>query len=217
VFCFLRGKLREKDFQKEDVSVMFKLEKDKSLVLLGVLLLSCCLSGCRCGPPLPPPIDPSALDGTTVEDTTLTTTQTGIEEGTITEEGILDMPRLDGEVEEREIPELQMVHFDYDKHEIRPEAASILKANAVWLLQNMDLYDQVKVDGHCDERGTNKYNIVLGERRANTVRDFLIGEGIPGAMIIQVSYGEEVPLDPGHSEEAWRMNRRAEFRIVIQK
>jgi len=67
------------------------------------------------------------------------------------------------------------------------------------------------VEGHCDERGTQEYNMALGERRALAVRDYLINLGVPGQNLLTISYGEERPVDPGHNEAAWAKNRRAEF------
>jgi peptidoglycan-associated lipoprotein len=67
------------------------------------------------------------------------------------------------------------------------------------------------IEGHCDERGTPEYNLALGERRAVAVRNYLVSLGIPKGVLSTVSFGEERPLDPGHSEEAWAKNRRAHF------
>ena len=120
-----------------------------------------------------------------------------------------------------ELPDenLVTVHFDYDKYEIRPDAAEVLDSNASWIKANLDKgeFHKIKIEGHCDERGTNKYNQVLGERRANAARNFLINQGVPSDILVPISYGEESPVDTGHSEEAWRRNRRAEFKKVIAK
>jgi peptidoglycan-associated lipoprotein len=72
---------------------------------------------------------------------------------------------------------------------------------------------KVIVEGHCDERGTNQFNMLLGEKRAGNVKTFLIGLGIDSQRIATVSFGEELPVDPGHDEEAWAKNRRVHFRI----
>ncbi len=69
------------------------------------------------------------------------------------------------------------------------------------------------VEGHCDERGTNEYNLALGERRALSVRRYLVALGIGSDRLHTLSYGEEKPLDPGHTEESWAKNRRAEFKV----
>jgi len=72
------------------------------------------------------------------------------------------------------------------------------------------------VEGHCDERGTNEYNLALGERRANAAKRYLLSLGISSDRISSISYGEEKPLDPGHNEEAWAKNRRGHF-IILSK
>jgi peptidoglycan-associated lipoprotein len=73
---------------------------------------------------------------------------------------------------------------------------------------------KIRIEGHCDERGTNEYNMALGERRANSAKKYLIKLGVKESQLSTISYGEEKPLDPGHNEEAWAMNRRAHFAIV---
>jgi len=108
---------------------------------------------------------------------------------------------------------LQTIHFDFDKYEIRPGDAKILKENAKVLRE----YPEVKVviEGHCDERGSDEYNLALGERRAKAARDYLVTLGIKKKRLSAISYGEERPVDPGHDEDAWAKNRRAEFRIQL--
>ena len=88
----------------------------------------------------------------------------------------------------------------------------ILLANAAWLLDNPSA--RLIVEGHCDERGTRRYNLALGQRRADTVRAALVALGVDFARIEVVSYGEELPADPQSNERGWRDNRRAEFIIV---
>lgn len=104
------------------------------------------------------------------------------------------------------------VYFDFDKSDIRDDQRSILTANAEIMSKNTNV--KVRIEGHCDERGTNAYNIALGERRAAAVRDFLASYGVEGSRITTVSYGEERPVDSGHSESAWAKNRRCEFVIT---
>ncbi|MBN1670120.1 MAG: peptidoglycan-associated lipoprotein Pal [Kiritimatiellae bacterium] len=101
------------------------------------------------------------------------------------------------------------VYFDFDKAQIKPEESGKVEAVARYLKSHPAL--GLIVEGHCDERGSNEYNMALGERRALAVRAYLIGLGIDGARVQTKSYGEESPVDPGHNEEAWRVNRRAEF------
>lgn len=108
---------------------------------------------------------------------------------------------------------LKRIHFDFDQYNIRGDAASILKENASWMKDHSK--QRIIVEGHCDERGTNEYNMALGERRAKAARDYLINLGVSAANLETVSFGEEKPLDPGHNEAAWSMNRRDEF--VLRK
>ncbi|MDI9570471.1 MAG: peptidoglycan-associated lipoprotein Pal [Pseudomonadota bacterium] len=105
--------------------------------------------------------------------------------------------------------ELANIHFDFDKSSLRPGDRKILKGHAEWLLNNKDV--NIIVEGHCDERGTTEYNLALGERRATETKKYLVELGVPEGRIKTISYGEERPLDPGHTEEAWAKNRRAQF------
>lgn len=101
------------------------------------------------------------------------------------------------------------VRFDYDSSELSSEARQTLSSNGQWLRQNSD--QKVNVEGHCDERGTAEYNLALGERRARSAFDFLKSSGVAGSQMKIISYGEELPLDPGSSEAAWSKNRRVHF------
>ncbi len=103
------------------------------------------------------------------------------------------------------------IHFEFDKSTLLPEAKEILKEKAEWLSIHRDVI--VTMEGHCDERGTNEYNLALGDRRAESAKRFLIDLGISVSRLTTVSYGEERPLDPRHNEEAWAKNRRAHFVI----
>lgn len=98
------------------------------------------------------------------------------------------------------------VFFDFDKSNIRPDQRATLEKQAAWLKG----YPQVKlsIEGHCDERGTREYNLALGERRANAVKDFLVALGINPDRLQTVSYGKERPAAQGHNEAAWAQNRR---------
>jgi peptidoglycan-associated lipoprotein len=107
--------------------------------------------------------------------------------------------------------ELKDVHFDFDSSVVGSSERGVLKANGQWLLDNPK--KNVVVEGHCDERGTNEYNMALGERRAKAAYDYLRSLGVPSRQMSTISYGEELPLDPGHEEGAWAKNRRAHFSI----
>lgn len=103
----------------------------------------------------------------------------------------------------------QNINFEYDSSELTETAKAILKEKADWLTQNPDI--MVTVEGHCDNRGTIEYNLGLGEKRAITVKKYLIDLGIDTSRLDTVSYGEERPLDTANIEEAWSKNRRAQF------
>lgn len=111
-------------------------------------------------------------------------------------------------------PALTAIHFDFDKSNIREPDASILDANAAWLTANPQYL--VLIEGHCDERGTNEYNVVLGERRANATRNYLVARGVAASRILTISYGEERPECTDHNETCWVRNRQARFLTKAQ-
>jgi peptidoglycan-associated lipoprotein len=113
----------------------------------------------------------------------------------------------------REKP-LAMIHFDYDKYAIRDDARAGLEANAAWLKKFRTA--KILIEGHCDERGTEDYNLALGEKRAKSAFDYLVSLGIPAERMKTISYGKSQPLDMGHDESAWQRNRRDQF-VVIEK
>lgn len=110
--------------------------------------------------------------------------------------------------------DLQTVFFDYDSFNLRGDARGALKSNGEWMKKHPSA--RVQIEGHCDERGTNEYNMALGDRRANSAKNFLVKMGISKSRIDTISYGEERPVDPGHDEHAWSKNRRAAF-IMLTK
>jgi peptidoglycan-associated lipoprotein len=107
------------------------------------------------------------------------------------------------------VPGLGDVFYDFDKSALRADAVEQLKTNAAWMQANGTR--NVIIEGHCDERGTNEYNLALGERRAASAKDYLVNLGVPANRMKTVSYGEEKPFALGHDEEAWAQNRRAHF------
>jgi len=121
-------------------------------------------------------------------------------------------PGIEGEVFESNL--LKDIRFDFDKYNIRPADTAILKDNAALLKKYQNV--KIQIEGHCDERGTNEYNLALGERRANSTKNYLLSLGIAADRISTISYGEEKPLDPGHNEEAWAKNRRAHT-VILSK
>ena len=103
------------------------------------------------------------------------------------------------------------VYFDFDSATLSPVAQDVLRRKAEFLRDNPTV--AVTVEGHCDERGTNEYNLALGERRAESVRSYMVDLGVASNRMTAISYGEERPVDTGHTEEAWAKNRRAQFGI----
>ncbi len=116
---------------------------------------------------------------------------------------------VDPSPEDRAI--FKTIYFDYDKSNIRPEFQPVLENISKWLAKNAG--QQLLVEGHCDERGTDEYNLALGERRALSVRRYLVALGVLADRLHTISYGEEKPAVPGSNEAAWSKNRRAEFKI----
>ena len=106
---------------------------------------------------------------------------------------------------------LKDVNFPFDSASLTSAAKSSLKTSAEWLKANPS--KKVVIEGHCDERGTVEYNLVLGDKRARSVYDYLRGLGISASQMSTISYGKEFPLDPAHNEAAWAKNRRAHFAI----
>lgn len=106
----------------------------------------------------------------------------------------------------------QVVHFDYDESTIRTDAQELLAAKVPVLRSNPAI--RMRIEGHADERGSVEYNLALGMRRANAVRDYLAGFGIDASRIDVQSLGEDRPMVQGSTESAWSQNRRAEFRVT---
>jgi peptidoglycan-associated lipoprotein len=126
------------------------------------------------------------------------------------EEGNLDEEVLGAGADAEDLERrLEIVYFEFNRAALTEEARMALNRNLEMLRQNPSW--SIRIEGHCDERGTVEYNLALGDRRAAAVREFLIGNGVAANRVETVSYGEERPADPGHDEAAWARNRRAEF------
>jgi peptidoglycan-associated lipoprotein len=110
------------------------------------------------------------------------------------------------------VPALARVYFAFDKWDLSDEMRKILDGDAAWLIAHPDV--TVRVEGHCDERGTAEYNLALGEWRAVAVRRYLVAQGVAAPQLMTVSYGAEKPVVEGHDEAAWSKNRRVEFTLV---
>jgi peptidoglycan-associated lipoprotein len=174
--------------------------KRKNLFLLALLAfaLTAFVVSCGGGPKEPPPAEQMEIDTTSsipevVEDTT---------------------PPPPPPPPMLKESQFQSVYFDFDKFNLRTDARAALDMNFDLLTEFPDVI--IKIEGHCDERGTVEYNLSLGEKRANSAKGYLVGLGIADNRISIISYGKERPVDPRHNEEAWAKNRRCEFRIVSQ-
>jgi peptidoglycan-associated lipoprotein len=119
---------------------------------------------------------------------------------------------LPGTVQDFVINIGERIYFDTDQYDIRSDAQPTLSAQAQWL--NRYPAVRVRIEGNADERGTREYNLALGARRANAVREFLVGQGVSGSRIETLSYGKEKPIDGGSGEEAWAKNRNARTAIT---
>lgn len=107
---------------------------------------------------------------------------------------------------------LRDIHYDFNDYGLRADAREILKANADWLKANPSA--RVEIEGHCDERGTNEFNLALGAKRARAAKDYLVALGVPAGRLPTISYGEELPVCNEHSEECWQENRRVRFVVL---
>ena len=110
--------------------------------------------------------------------------------------------------------EAESIYFDFNRSFIRPEYRPVLEKKAMFLKEHPGYH--LRVEGNCDERGNNEYNLALGKRRADTTKDYLVSLGILYDRIATISYGEERPLAVGHHEVAWAQNRRNDF-VLMKK
>ncbi|MFW2330947.1 MAG: peptidoglycan-associated lipoprotein Pal [Nitrospinota bacterium] len=109
---------------------------------------------------------------------------------------------------------LATIYFDFDSSTLSQESRDLLANHSNWLRENP--FAQLQIEGHCDERGTEEYNLALGERRANTVKDYLASLGVGSERIFTISYGEELPAATGSDSAAWAKNRRAQFSVTFK-
>jgi len=122
--------------------------------------------------------------------------------------GVDDADKLRGEIRAFEA---EGIYFDFDKSEIKPEAKAVLEKKAAWLRANSSY--KVKIEGNCDERGTNEYNLALGDRRAKAAQKYLNALGISMDRMSTISYGEEKPTCTEKNEKCWSKNRRDDFKL----
>lgn len=148
------------------------------------------------------------------------TTQPPIAPEKITEQKIaekvesIETPGKDSKTLETKEGMFRDVSFDYDKYDIMDEFKPALKSLSSYMISNADM--KLSIEGHCDDRGTNEYNLALGDRRAKAVRDYLVSLGVSSSRIDTLSYGEEKPFCTEQTEECWAKNRRAHF-VVLGK
>ena len=119
---------------------------------------------------------------------------------------------LPGSVQDFVVNVGDRVYFDTDEYSIRSDAQPVLAGQAQWLNRYQQV--RIRIEGNADERGTREYNLALGARRANAVRDFLVAQGVSASRIETISFGKERPIDPGSSEEAWAKNRNGHTAIT---
>lgn len=167
--------------------------------LFAVSALSLIMAGC------------ASSGGTTDEAATTETDQQQSETQAVPESPNVDV-NTDAQAEAAQnnpLLDQTVVYFGFDRSELRPEFKDVLNAHAEYLVANPQA--SLTVEGHCDERGTVEYNLALGERRAETVKRYLIVQGVAPSQLDTVSYGEERPAVMGSDESAWAKNRRAEL------
>ncbi len=131
----------------------------------------------------------------------------GLDEMAVGEEGAADYG-----VTTETVDSLQRIHFNFDMYTLSAEAQAVLVSNAAYMQANPD--QTFRIEGYCDERGSDEYNLALGQRRALAAKNYLVTLGIDPERLSVISYGEELPLDPASTEEAYALNRRAEFKAV---
>ena len=124
----------------------------------------------------------------------------------------IDTRAIPGSVQDFVINVGDFVYFDLDSYDLVGQALPVLDAQAAWLRQYPNV--RVRIEGNCDERGTREYNLALGARRANAVRDYLASRGVASSRIVTLSWGKERPVDPGSNEDAWARNRNGHTVIV---
>jgi peptidoglycan-associated lipoprotein len=171
-------------------------------------------SGCGGNPPAPPPPEPT-VDNTAREDS-IRRAQEEEERRRREEEERMRREREAAErgrmAEEARAALAALIHFDYDRADIRSGDAATLDQKVSVLNANPGL--RIRVSGHCDERGSDEYNLALGNRRANAAKEYLVSHGVDAGRIETVSFGEERPIAMGRDEDSWAQNRRAEFEVI---
>ena len=170
---------------------------------LAFMLTTSCKPKAKAAPPPPPPVKEQPRVEKVEEPP--------VKKPVLTEEEIFMAKSL--EEINLEAP-LNTIHFDYDRFFIREDAKPVLETNAAWLQKFRSA--KILIEGHCDERGTEEYNLALGEKRAKSTMEYLVSLGVSPERMKIISYGKSQPFDPGHNEVAWQKNRRSQF-LIIEK
>ncbi len=190
-----RGGYNQNHIAWEEGKQEMSYKMSAKLIVVGLVIVAVAAGGCgRKGTSITPDL---TADDESLRRGPETTTGTGL-------------PDIDQEnVHFQRLREAGTVYFRFDSSELDPTALATLRQNAEIIRQMPTAI--IQIEGHCDERGTQEYNLALGERRAMAVRDYLIRLGVSGDRLVTISYGKEMPADPRSNEEAWARNRRAEF------
>lgn len=173
------------------------------LALIGVMAVTLAACASRPKPQGPVATGPTASSGET---------DTGVRgPGEVSSSDTSGLP-VPGSAQDFVINAGELVYFDTDSFTLREDAKPVLDAQSNWLRKYPAV--RVRIEGNCDERGTREYNFALGARRANSVRDYLVGRGVAAGRIATISYGKERPIDGGSNEDAWSRNRNARTAIT---
>ncbi len=174
-----------------------------SVIALAVLLAAGCAKK-----PAPPAMTPTQAAQPSVTTEQPTQEAAGVEGQGMSETSVKEGAAATAEA----MAGLQRVHFDFDQFTLTPEARDTLAQNAAYIKAHPGT--KVVIEGYCDERGSDEYNLALGQRRADAAKKYLVSLGVSADRLSTISYGEEKPLDPGHNEEAYAKNRRDEFKVL---
>ena len=171
-------------------------------ILLGIALLISLMAGCATKTK---PAEEAVAPPATPSEATDVSRQQPL--------GVDSQPVQSGPVADlQEVAGLGRIHFAYNQFTLEDAARVTLEKNAIYLRNHAT--ERIVIEGHCDERGSDEYNLALGERRALAAKNYLISLGLPAERLSVLSYGEEKPLVTGANEDAWAQNRRAEFKVA---
>jgi len=173
-----------------------------ALAFLCILLVAGCAKK-----PVPAPLTTGSAPS--AENAVSAGSASGVQESGVKEAQVGEQAAVK---EKTPVAGLELIHFDFDQFTLSSEARDALAANANVLKGNQGL--RVRIAGYCDNRGSDEYNLALGERRAKAARDYMVSLGVAPDRLETVSYGEEMPLDPASTPAAWAKNRRDEFKVL---